>query len=300
MRSGQFWNAIIGICATLAAFVLTGGSAYGQTVNPYTNTTTGAITDSVNCATTVTRTFVVPTSYVVGDVDFGVLLSHTYRSDLRISLRSPAGTTVQLLLNTGGAVDNLNVLFNDEATAAIATHTTVDTTGPAPPYQRSFIPNSPLSAFDGQNAAGTWTMVICDSVAIDSGTFTRADLYITVQQASVVKSSSVVSDGVNVTNPKAIPGAVLRYCILVTNNGAANMTNVSGADVLPPTLNFVAGSILTGTSCAGAATTEDDDASGADESDPFGGAFNGTVITATATALAPATSFATVFLAVVN
>jgi uncharacterized repeat protein (TIGR01451 family) len=272
-----------------------------QTITQYTNTTTGAITDSTSCAVTVTRTFTVPTSFIVGDVDFGVLLSHTFRSDLRISLRSPAGTTAQLLLNTGTGVDNLNVLFSDEAAAAIATHTTVDTVGTVPPYQRNFMPNSPLSAFDGQNASGTWTMVICDSVAVDSGTFMRADLYITAQQVSVTKTSTVVSDGISTADPKAIPGATVRYCILVANTaGGAAMSNIAEVDALPASVTFVPGSIISGTSCAGATTVEDDNAAGADETDPFGASFSGSTVTATATSVAPGTNFATVFLVTVN
>jgi uncharacterized repeat protein (TIGR01451 family) len=300
MRTVKIGKAITRLCAVFIALFMGHGFACAQSVNQYSNTTPGAITDSLNCATTVTRTFVVPTSYIVGDVEFGVLLTHTYRGDLRISLRSPVGTTVQLLGNTGGAANNLNVLFDDEGAAVIAPHNTADSTGPAPPYQRSFVPQNPLSAFDGQNAAGTWTMVICDSVAVDSGTFTRADLYITVQQTSVIKTSSIMSDGVNASNPKAIPGATVRYCITITNNGGANMTNVIGADPLPATLTFVPGSILTGTSCNAASTVEDDNASGADESDPFGGAFSAGTITSAATSIAPAASFATVFLAKVK
>jgi uncharacterized repeat protein (TIGR01451 family) len=291
---------LLRVFAAVMAFCLLAPPAFAQTTNQYTNTTSGAIVDSLNCATTVTRTFTVPTSYIVGDVDFGVLLAHTFRSDLRISLQSPAGTTVQLLLNTGGSVNNLNVLFNDEAAAAIATHNVVDNTGPAPPYQRSFIPNASLSAFDGQNASGIWTMVICDSVAIDSGTFLRADLYITVQQVDITKTSSVTSDGVSASNPKAIPGSTVRYCILVTNNGGTNMINVVQSDPIPANLTYVPGSIATGTSCAGATIAEDDDAAGADETDPFGGAFGTNIVSASAATVAPASSFALVFSAKVN
>jgi uncharacterized repeat protein (TIGR01451 family) len=298
LSSRQLYAQLLVFFAFYWAFSL---PVNAQTITQYTNTTTGAITDSTSCAVTVTRTFTVPTSFIVGDVDFGVLLSHTFRSDLRISLRSPAGTTAQLLLNTGTGVDNLNVLFSDEAAAAIATHTTVDTVGTVPPYQRNFMPNSPLSAFDGQNASGTWTMVICDSVAVDSGTFMRADLYITAQQVSVTKTSTVVSDGISTADPKAIPGATVRYCILVANTaGGAAMSNIAEVDALPANVTFVPGSITSGTSCAGATTVEDDNAAGADETDPFGASFSGSTVTATATSVAPGTSFATVFLVTVN
>ena len=159
-------------------------SVFAQTVNQYTNTTAGNIVDSTNCATTVTRTFTVGTNFTVADVNLGILLSHTYRSDLRITLTSPLGTTVQIMTNVGGAADNLNVLFDDEASAAISSHGVDDTTGAVPPYLRTFRPTAALTAFDGQNAQGTWTMVICDSVNVDVGTFARADLYITQPPAS--------------------------------------------------------------------------------------------------------------------
>ena len=66
---------------------LISGAASAQTVNQYTNTTSGSIVDSTSCATTVTRTFTVGTSYTVSDVNLGVFLTHSYRSDLRIDSR---------------------------------------------------------------------------------------------------------------------------------------------------------------------------------------------------------------------
>ena len=108
-----------------------------QTVSQFTNTTSGAIVDSPTCASTVTRSFTVGT-LTVSDVNIGILLSHSYRSDLQLTLTAPSGTSVQLMNGIGGAADNLNVLFDDEATALIASHTTNDTTGAAPPIYAHF------------------------------------------------------------------------------------------------------------------------------------------------------------------
>lgn len=57
---------------------------------------------------------------------------------------------------------------------------------------------------------------------------------------SVVKSSVVISDPVNgTTNPKAIPGATIEYCIAVSNAaGAATATNVNVLDDLPAEVDF--------------------------------------------------------------
>lgn len=118
---------------------------------------------------------------------------------------------------------------------------------------------------------------------------------------TIAKSSSIVSDPVNgTTDPKAIPGAIMRYCLLVSNAGPATATVISITDPLPANLTYVAGSIRSGTSCAGATTVEDDNAAGADESDPFGAAWSGTVVTATAASLANGTAMAIRFDATVN
>lgn len=280
-----------------------------QTTYQYSNTTTGAITDN-NCGTAaqLTRTFTVPTSYIVGDVNLGVMLTHTYRSDLRITLQSPAGTTVTVMTWSGNVQsgDNLNDLFDDEAAAAITTHnaTVTDPQTPVPPpYSHSFLPSNPLSAFDGQNAAGTWTMVLCDAVAADTGNFARADLFISATSVTVVKTSTVIADGVNVSNPKMIPGATVQYCLLVTNAGAAAtspQTNVVMSDPLPATMTFVTGSMRSGTTCATATTVEDDDAAGTDETDPFGMSFSGTTVTGTTASLTAGATFAMLFNATVK
>lgn len=286
--------------------LIAGRPASAQVLNQYTTTTAGAITD-LSCnqplASQIVRTFNVATSYIVGDIDLGIRLEHTYRADLRITLRSPAGTTVQVMWGVGGSGNNLHDRFDDEAATNISAHngTVTDPTTPTGlPYSHSFRPTQPFTAFDGQNAAGNWTLVICDAAGVDTGTFRRADLFITSISMSVTKISSVISDGVSLSNPKAIPGAVVRYCVLVTNNGGIPMTNVAPSDTLPATLTYVAGSLLSGTSCAGAVTAEDDNNSGADESDPFGMAVSGSTITGNAPSLDGGTSFALVFRATVN
>ncbi len=71
-------------------------------------------------------------------------------------------------------------------------------------------------------------------------------------EVTVLKSSLVVSDPVNGTsNPKAIPGAVIRYCIAVSNaSGGADATNISVVDDLPSDVTFNTGTILRNTAVA--------------------------------------------------
>ena len=132
--------------------------------------------------------------------------------------------------------------------------------------------------------------------AIHDITFCRPTTNLTI-----AKTSNVVSDSTNgTTDPKAIPGATMRYCILVTNNGSGTATGINIADPLPASTTFVPGSLRSGTSCAGATTVEDDNASGADESDPFGASIAGTTVAATTPTLAPTGTMAVAFDVTVN
>lgn len=110
---------------------------------------------------------------------------------------------------------------------------------------------------------------------------------------TVAKTSSVVSDPINAaTNPKAIPGATMRYCVTITNGGSASASTITLTDALPATVSYVAGSMKSGASCATAATVEDDNATGTDETDGFGASVSGSTISAQAPSLAVAASVA--------
>lgn len=137
----------------------------------------------------------------------------------------------------------------------------------------------------GQQGAAIHDMIFCRPTA----------------NLAIAKTSSVVSDPVNGTaEPKAIPGATIRYCILVTNNGSGTATGINVADALPVSTTFIPGSLRSGPSCAGATTVEDDNASGADESDPFGASITGTSVAATTPTLLPANAMAVAFDVTIN
>ncbi len=89
--------------------------------------------------------------------------------------------------------------------------------------------------------------------AVNDGAFSAlGTLNVDGAEVSVLKSSLVVSDPVNGTNnPKAIPGAVIRYCIAVSNaSGGADATNISVVDDLPSDVTFNTGTILRDTAVA--------------------------------------------------
>lgn len=83
------------------------------------------------------------------------------------------------------------------------------------------------------------------NVTRDGVSWAWDDYTVSAPILSVAKTSRVVSDGVSGSNPKAIPGAVVEYCISVANaNGGATATNVSISDLVPANMTYVAGSIF--------------------------------------------------------
>lgn len=69
--------------------------------------------------------------------------------------------------------------------------------------------------------------------------------YCPVPNLTVAKSSSVFSDGVSGSNPKAIPGADVIYSLTVTNDNSSpvDLNQTILADLLPPGVTFYNGDI---------------------------------------------------------
>lgn len=214
-----------------------------QTTTTYSNTTTAAINSSTSCTAPLVRNFTVGTSYIVSDVDLGFIASHTWRGDISLTLQSPAGTRVQVVTgdtSSGGSADNLNVRLNDGGTEVVnATNSNHNTNNP--PYTNNFIPNAPLSTFNGENSLGTWRLEICDGFSgSDDGTFRRADLFLTSAPTNYADLSLTKSFGATSANTG-------RYTLSVTNASAStsSATGVTVSDSLP------SGVTLTGTSGTG-------------------------------------------------
>ncbi len=209
-----------------------------QVSNQYTNATSGAIND-LTCGTgnVVTRTFSVGPNLLISDVNIGVALRHTYRSDLRIILTAPSGTSVTLMDATAGDGDNLSDLFDDSASTSITSHSisTNDSTAAVPPYSHSFRPQNSLSAFNGQTSSGTWTLTICDQFAADVGTFTRSDLYITGS------TFADLSLGMTASSTSPVYGTNLTYTLtaISTSVSSGTATGVTVGAALPSGLTFV-------------------------------------------------------------
>jgi len=99
----------------------------------------------------------------LSSVKVTVSIRHPFIPDLSLTLVSPNGTSVLLANSVGGGGSGfVDTTFDDRAPTSIASAT--------PPFAGAFRPIQSLSAFDGQNAMGNWTLKASDSSAGDQGT----------------------------------------------------------------------------------------------------------------------------------
>ncbi len=83
----------------------------------------------------------------ISEVNVRVDISHTYVSDLTVTVVSPSGTPVLLHDRTGGSSANLVGWYDADRT-----------------------PAEPLSRLNGEHATGTWTLRVHDAVPYNTGT----------------------------------------------------------------------------------------------------------------------------------
>jgi subtilisin-like proprotein convertase family protein len=147
---------------------------------PETALPIGAAT-ACNGGTPIIRTFVVTSSANVADIDVGLTLDHEYRHDIEAYLTSPSGTEVPLIYVNSPA-DNYDVLLNDAAPIIIdddeEDHNTAE-----PYFENERSPYGYLSLFNGEPAAGTWTLRLCDTFPEeDNGAYYRSRLIVTTDE----------------------------------------------------------------------------------------------------------------------
>ena len=108
----------------------------------------------------------------VSDLNVGLNITHTFDSDLSAFLTSPAGTRIELFSRVDGSGNNfVDTVLDDEAAMGIEE-------GDAP-FTGTFRPEEALTAFDGEDPNGTWTLEVSDSAGGDSGTLNGWQLALT-------------------------------------------------------------------------------------------------------------------------
>jgi len=104
--------------------------------------------------------------FTISDVNVTINITHVYVEDVRLVLRSPAGTEVELFANIIGNAQNFtNTVLDDQAATALSATTTGDA-----PFTGTYQPDNALSAFNGETSMGDWTLSVYDFWDLDDGT----------------------------------------------------------------------------------------------------------------------------------
>ena len=157
--------------------------------NTYTFSTPVAIPDG--STTYTTRTITVPsTSSTIVDVNVGIGVQHPFMSDVQIEIVSPQATTVVLQKNSCGT--NLNLNYDDSGNAINCTSTSL----------QNLIPFQPLSVFNGQDPANTWTLKFRDISGGGAGTLNSASITICTKTYTALATNNLnLSNFVLYPNP---------------------------------------------------------------------------------------------------
>ncbi|MAB40018.1 MAG: hypothetical protein CL528_08280 [Aequorivita sp.] len=126
-----------------------------------------------NNPTGVTVTMNVTENVSLTDLDVNLNISHTWVGDVIVTIKSPSGTMATIIDRPGRTTsgfgcsgDNIVAVLDDEAATAVEN----ECAGSVPTINGSFIPNNPLSVFDGESTMGLWELTVSDVVSPDAGT----------------------------------------------------------------------------------------------------------------------------------
>lgn len=171
-------------------------------------------------APTVSGTLNIPAAGSIVDLNVVDLAgTHTWISDLTVTLSSPAGSSAVMWAQICNNEDDFDVNFDDAAAAGAL---------PCPPTGGgTYQPEDPLSTFNGENPFGDWTLTVNDAFNQDGGEVSTWALEVCMAPPSNAVDAGILS----------VDNLDGRYCsqtsfdpdITLTNGGSATLTS---ADVL--------------------------------------------------------------------
>ena len=141
----------------------TPGPAFSFTTPNHRAATDLPLPISETGANTVTSVLTVSENLRITDVNVYLEVSHTYVQDLTVTLTSPAGVSVDLLINPCGASDDIDVVFDDEGAELACSDNAPSVSGIIRPQSGN------LSIFNEQSSKGDWTLTLLDGYDIDGG-----------------------------------------------------------------------------------------------------------------------------------
>lgn len=157
-----------------------------------------------------------------------------FHGETELRLTSPSGTTVDLVTGftySGSSTSRVVVTFDDQAATRV---------GGGAPASGTFRPSSPLSAFAGQPAGGTWTLRVTDTVGSDPLCYFGSTL-------RVVEALPVLVAG---DLPRGAEGAAYAGQLPAATAAGAVTYAATDPSALPPGLTLAPSGAITGTPTA--------------------------------------------------
>lgn len=127
-----------------------------------TYTSTDPVIIPENRASTVTSLLhITDEDLIAGGLSLSLDITHTWVSDLTISLTSPSGTTVQIISGICDEVQDIRAIFSDTGDHINCNNN--------PAIGGTVKPSGSLTDFRGESLKGTWTLTVRDAHAEDGG-----------------------------------------------------------------------------------------------------------------------------------
>ncbi|MCB0408723.1 MAG: proprotein convertase P-domain-containing protein [Flavobacteriales bacterium] len=220
------------------------GSAPASSVFSFTTSSCSTVASTdvpvVVSAASQTSIITIANSGTISDVNvIGLNIPHDYVGDMSATLTSPQGTTIQLFdgpgipaSTYGCSGSGIDVSFDDAATLTSTDFENTCNTASSPAISGVYQPINALSAFNGEDMAGTWTLTVLDSYT--SGDDGSIDAW----------SLEICSE----VTPTGISTSSLDNNIVIYPNPTSNVLNVNFGNInssIQITLTDVQGKVIT-------------------------------------------------------
>ena len=184
---------------------------------------------------TTTSTIDIAKNVPLSDINVSLKITHQYIKDVIAVLTSPSGTNVTLIASKCDANPDMDATFDDLGFAVINCSAT------SPAISGILKPQQPLSAFNGENAMGKWTLSITDTGIGDDGVLTSWSIkYCGVEKTTL---SQVKFDEASITIYPNPADDQLTIQFEVAQNFDLIVFDLSGRKILAKSINKSANTI---------------------------------------------------------
>ena len=180
----------------------------------------------------------------ISDLNVTLDVSHTWVGDLSFTLTHVATGTAVTIVDRPGVPASGNGCSGDDILAtlddAAASPVENECAGGTPTINGTFSPNNPLSAFNGQDPGGSWTLAVTDSAGGDTGILNQWCL-------DVVLAGGCPA--ITIT-PATLPNGTVGVAYsqtLTASGGTGPYTYAVTAGALPAGISLSSGGVLSGT-----------------------------------------------------